>query len=110
MRTQRGCALVSVVEIEHEVLLGLRRGGSILPVLHSLHRVLDEDRISTPYDNVRHSPVRKYNQGKPDQPFNMQVLQGRGICGLDLEYHFAIRLTGFLAQRCGSETGREAKH
>ncbi len=75
---------LSIVKVDHDFLLGLRRRGSIFPVLHRLDRVLGEDGISAQHFDIRHGPVRKHGRGQTDQPSKVQILEDLGILCLDL--------------------------
>jgi len=93
-----GLLELSVAEIENDFFFGLRRAGSVFPVLYCLYRILDEDGISATNIDVRDIAARKDGHGQPDQPFNMQVLQSSGIRRFNFRDHLAGYLYGFLRQ------------
>jgi len=67
------------IEINIDLLHGLRWSGSKFPSLDSGNRTLSKDRITPQDANVAHLPIRKHRGLQTNQASDLSVLQRLGI-------------------------------
>src|SRR5579871_1412123 len=81
--------LLPCAEVKDDVFVGLRRAGSILPVLYGCNGILDQDGISAQSLNCGHRAIGQHDRMKPHLSLDMFHLQDQRIGWFYASDHFA---------------------